>query len=116
MPNGPGAPAEARRLVRSLGDRIPPDLVEDAALVVSELVTNSYKFAGLGEGSPIGVVLDLTEHRLRVEVVDHSIFDPSPETPQELREARWGLFLIDKLAERWGRMSEGGIWVEFRVH
>ena len=90
--------------------------MEDAALVVSELVTNSYKFAGLREGSPIAVHLDLTGERLRVEVIDHSLFDPTPETPQELREARWGLFLIDKLAESWGRMSEGGIWVEFRVH
>lgn len=115
MPNGPGAPAEARRIVLSLGDRIPGPLVEDAALVVSELVTNSYKFAGLGEGSPIDLVLNLTADGLRVQVIDHSIFDPTPETPKELRETKWGLFLVDKLAESWGRIDEGGIWVEFRL-
>ena len=89
--------------------------MQDAALVVSELVTNSYKFAGLREGVPIDVVLELTEDRLRVEVIDHSVFDPTPETPKELRETKWGLFLVDKLAESWGRIAEGGIWVEFRV-
>ena len=89
--------------------------MEDAALVVSELVTNSHKFAGLREGSPIDLVLDLTQDRLRIEVIDHSIFDPTPETPRELQAAKWGLFLVDRLAGDWGRMSEGGIWVEFRV-
>ena len=115
VPNGPGAPAEARRLVRSLRGRIPRRLVEDAAIVVSELVTNSHKYAGLPEGSPIDLVLHLSEELLRVEVIDHSIFDPTPETPQELRETRWGLFLVDQVAEEWGRISEGGIWAEFRV-
>ena len=114
VPNGPGAPAGARRLVRSLGDRLPGSLLDDAAVVVSELVTNSYKHAGAPEGSPIHVALDLNEERLRVEVVDHSIFDPTPESSEELRETKWGLFLVDRIADSWGRISEGGIWAELR--
>jgi anti-sigma regulatory factor (Ser/Thr protein kinase) len=110
--NGPGAPAEARRFVRSLGDRLPDSLLDDAALVVSELVTNSYKHAGAPEGSPINLILNLDEERLRVAVIDHSIFDPTPEGSKELRETKWGLFLVDRIADNWGRISEGGIWAE----
>jgi anti-sigma regulatory factor (Ser/Thr protein kinase) len=112
--NGKTAPAEARRFVRSISDRLPDSLLDDAALVVSELVTNSYKHAGSPEGSPIDVVLDLNEERLRLEVIDGSIFDPTPESSKELREKKWGLFLVDKIADSWGRISEGGIWVELR--
>lgn len=112
--NGRTAPAEARRFVRSIGDRLPGPLVDDAALVVSELVTNSYKHAGAPEGSPIDVVLDLDEERLRLEVIDHSIFDPTPESSNELRETKWGLFLVDRIADEWGRISEGGVWAELR--
>ena len=82
--------------------------------MVSELVTNSYKHAGSPEGSPIDVVLDLNEERLRLEVIDHSIFDPTPESSKELREKKWGLFLVDRIADSWGRISEGGIWAELR--
>lgn len=112
--NGRTAPAEARRFVRSIGNRLPDSLLDDAALVVSELVTNSYKHAGSPEGSPIDVVLDLNEERLRLEVIDHSIFDPTPESSKELRETKWGLFLVDRIADDWGRISEGGIWAELR--
>jgi anti-sigma regulatory factor (Ser/Thr protein kinase) len=115
VPNGSGAPAEARRLVRSLRDRLPGPLLDDAALVVSELVTNSHKYAGVPDGHPIDVVLDLNEERLRVEVIDHSVFDPTPESSKEIRETKWGLFLVNEIADDWGRISEGGVWAEFRV-
>jgi anti-sigma regulatory factor (Ser/Thr protein kinase) len=113
VPNGPGAPAQARNLVDAFASRIPNGLLDDARLVLSELVTNSYKHAGNPEGAPIQVGLDLSESRLRVEVIDRSIFDPTPETPGELRSAKWGLVLVDRLAKRWDRISEGGIWAEF---
>jgi anti-sigma regulatory factor (Ser/Thr protein kinase) len=115
VPNGPGAAAEARKFVRSLGGRLPPPLLDDALLVVSELVTNSYKYAGNPEGFPIEVTLDLGEGRLRLEVVDHSIFDPTPETSDELRDVKWGLTLVDRVAASWGRVSRGGVWAEFQT-
>jgi anti-sigma regulatory factor (Ser/Thr protein kinase) len=112
IPNGPEAPAAARAFVRSASDRLPGPVIDDACLVVSELVTNSHKHAGIPEGSPIQVTLDLSGDRLRLEVIDHSIFDPTPETTEELREGKWGLSLVDRIAKRWGRHSEGGVWVE----
>jgi anti-sigma regulatory factor (Ser/Thr protein kinase) len=113
--NGPMAAAEARRFVRSFTDQIPASVIDDAILVASELVTNRYKYAGNAEGFPIDVSVDLGEDRVRLEVVNHSIFDPTPETTEELREVRWGLFLIDRIAAAWGRISEGGIWAEFQL-
>jgi anti-sigma regulatory factor (Ser/Thr protein kinase) len=115
VPNGPTAPAQARRLIDSLAPRIPESVLEDVRLAVSELVTNSYKYAGNPPGHPIGVTLDLTEERLRVEIIDRSIFDPTPETPDEQRSGKMGLAIVNRLADDWGRVSEGGIWAEFRI-
>jgi anti-sigma regulatory factor (Ser/Thr protein kinase) len=114
VPNGSAAPAAARTFVRSVGDRLPGPLLDDACLLVSEMVTNSYKHAGNPDGFPIEVVLDLSEERLRLEVIDHSIFDPTPESTGELRDVKWGLSLVDKIADEWGRISKGGVWAEFR--
>lgn len=107
------AAAEARKFIRSFTHQPPDSVVEDAALVASELVTNSYKYSGNPEGFPIHVSMEVGEDRARLEVVDHSIFDPEPETSQELRESRWGLFLVGRIASDWGRISKGGIWAEF---
>jgi anti-sigma regulatory factor (Ser/Thr protein kinase) len=112
--NGPQAAAEARALVvNSFASRLPSDLLDDVRLALTEVVTNSYKHSGTPEGAPIKIVLDMNGQRFRLEVTDRSIFDPTPETAFELRSARWGLTILDRLADRWGRVSEGGIWAEF---
>jgi anti-sigma regulatory factor (Ser/Thr protein kinase) len=111
--NGASAPAEARRFVASLSDRIPQPVLEDVLVVTSELVTNSYKHAGNPEGFPIEVAVDLTEDRVRLEVVDHSVLDPTPETADERQDVKLELALVDRIADAWGRV-EGGVWVEFQ--
>jgi hypothetical protein len=50
-----------------------------------------------------------------VEILDRSIFDPTPETREELRAAKWGLHIVDRLSDEWGRITEGGIWAEFAI-
>ena len=114
---GPQAPAEARRFVDSLADDVPARTLDDVRLVVTELVTNSVKHAGNPPGHPIEVTLDVRPDRLRLEVVDGSVFDPAPETNTELREVKWGLVILDRIADAWGRINppEGGIWAEFRL-
>jgi anti-sigma regulatory factor (Ser/Thr protein kinase) len=115
IPNGPRAPAEARHLVDSLADDVPAPLLDDVRLIATELVTNSYKHAGNPPGHPIEVTLDLRPDHLRLVVIDRSVFDPTPETGKELRDVKWGLVLLDRIADAWGRISEGGIWAEFRL-
>jgi anti-sigma regulatory factor (Ser/Thr protein kinase) len=113
IPNGPEAPAQARRLVDQL--ELPEPARIDTRLILSELVTNSYKFAGNPPGAPIEVTIVDTEDELRLEVLDRSIFDPTPETTEELRSEKWGLVMVDRLADAWGRISEGGIWGELKL-
>jgi anti-sigma regulatory factor (Ser/Thr protein kinase) len=115
--NGPRAAAEARRAVDSLTDRVSAQILEDVRLVASELVTNSYQHAGNPPGHPIELSLDLRRDRLRLEVVDRSVFDPTPETREELRDVKWGLLLVDRIADSWGRIDppDGGVWAEFRL-
>jgi serine/threonine-protein kinase RsbW len=112
---GPKASAEARRLVGSLAEHVPAPVLDDVRLVVSELVGNSVKHAGNRPGHPIAVTLDVTPDRVRLEVVDRSVFDPAPETRGELRDVRFGLTIVDRVADSWGRIDppEGGIWAEF---
>jgi anti-sigma regulatory factor (Ser/Thr protein kinase) len=115
VPNGPEAAAQARRLLDPLESRVPEDTLVDVRIVLSEIVANSYKHAGNPPGAPIEVTVTDSANRLRVEVMDRSIFDPTPETTEELRAAKWGLQIVDKLADDWGRITEGGIWAEFAI-
>jgi anti-sigma regulatory factor (Ser/Thr protein kinase) len=117
IPNGPEAAAEARQLVISLAEHVPDPLLDDVRLITSELVTNSYEHAGNPPGHPIQVTLDLRPERLRLEVVDRSVFDPTPETRKELKDVKLGLAIVDRIADAWGRIDppEGGIWAECRL-
>ena len=117
IPTGPRAAAEARQFVSSLADHVPAPILDDVRLVTSELVGNSVKHAGNPPGHPIHVKIQVRSDRLRLEVVDRSVFDPAPETIEELREVKWGLVLVDRIADAWGRIDPpaGGIWVEFSV-
>jgi anti-sigma regulatory factor (Ser/Thr protein kinase) len=118
IPTGPQAAAEARRfVVDSLGDQLTEKILTDLRLVTSELVANSVQHADNPPGHPIQVTLDLRSDRLRLEVVDRSVFDPTPETASESKDVKFGLTIVDRIAEDWGRIDppEGGIWVEFRL-
>ena len=63
----PNAAARARSFVRSTLRLAPPDLVDDAELVVTELVTN----AQLHGAGPIAVRASWAEPCVLVEVQDH---------------------------------------------
>jgi anti-sigma regulatory factor (Ser/Thr protein kinase) len=115
VPNGPEAPSRARRLLDRFESRIPEEVMSDARLVLSEIVTNSYMHAGNLPGAPIAVTVTDSSDRLRLEVLDRSIFDPTPESAEELRSEKWGLHIVNRLADQWGRITEGGIWAEFEI-
>ena len=93
---GADAPARARGAIA-----VRPELagVEDsAALLVSELVTNSVKHAA---ADVIDLNLFSDRKCIRVEVVDRGPgFDRfvSPEPEHD----GFGLYLVDKFADRWG--------------
>ncbi len=108
-----GAPRAARTaVVDGLG--LDDGLAEDAALLVSEAVTNSVLHAGLAPDAQIEVTAWRTADRLRVEVTDpgHGMSSPSPADPD--REGGFGLGIIAAVAKRWGMLTNGHtrIWFE----
>ena len=117
IPGGDDAPTRARRSVRSqLEGRIPATAVSDAALLVSELVTNSVVHANVGAGRALTVELTTLDDRLRIAVTDPgsrlrpSMLLPDPETAGGL-----GLLLVDELCETWGVRQDLGptrVWCE----
>jgi anti-sigma regulatory factor (Ser/Thr protein kinase) len=114
VPAGTGSLAEVREALGTLA--IPPDILEDAKVLVSELVGNSVKHAGLSVDDHVHVTAEWSGARLRVTVHDR----PRPSTPAPVAaairprpgaESGWGLFIVDRIASRWGT-DEAGYWFE----
>ncbi|WP_246103327.1 ATP-binding protein [Streptomyces piniterrae] len=116
FPADPGAVRTARTRVRQVLDDWGLDgAVDVAVLLVSELVTNSLRYAS----GPIGVrMVLLSTGGLLVEVSD-----PLPDPPQERSatpddEGGRGLQLVACSARRWGtRRGKTGktVWFELSV-
>ncbi|MFF0696570.1 SpoIIE family protein phosphatase [Streptomyces tendae] len=104
--------ATARRAVtRQLAVWGLDELCFTTELIVSELVTNAIRYGG---GGPFGLRM------IRGDVLVCEVNDSSSTQPR-LRRARWtdeggrGLFLVARLATRWGcryRMDGKTIWAE----
>jgi anti-sigma regulatory factor (Ser/Thr protein kinase) len=117
IPGGDDAPGRARRSVRSLLERrIPAATASDAALLVSELVTNSVVHADVGPRRALTVEVTTLDNRVRIAVTDPGsrlrpcMLPPDPETPGGL-----GLLLVDELCETWGVVQDLGptcVWCE----
>jgi anti-sigma regulatory factor (Ser/Thr protein kinase) len=103
FPMGESAPAMARSAATSLAPAVPPERLSDIVLLVSELVTNSVRHAGLTSADCVEMRVDIDEEVVRVEVQD-----PGPgfvtllQSPHPSRGSGWGLHLVDLVADRWG--------------
>jgi serine/threonine-protein kinase RsbW len=110
----PAAPAAARAaLTRWLSGHVPVEVLEDARLLASELITNSLRHPELPDDAALRLAVQLREGALRIEVRDPgSTGRIAPREPD--REGGYGLQLIDKIATRWGVNRTGGthVWVE----
>ncbi|MET9352155.1 SpoIIE family protein phosphatase [Streptomyces sp. NPDC006617] len=105
------APGRARRLARrALARWGMEDLTDAVELLVSEVVTNAVRYAS----KPVTLRL------LRTDVLRCEVGDDVPQLPR-LRQARAtdeggrGLYLVNRLARRWGatRLSTGKVvWFE----
>jgi len=94
-------PAGARGFVRSTlsaWDR--PDLIDDAELLVSELVTNAMMHTGTDHAS-VGVTAH--DEVVRIEVEDPSAAPIVRTVKTDLSEpGGLGLGIVDSIARRWG--------------
>jgi signal transduction histidine kinase len=108
------APATARRCLEDLRSRVDDATVDEAILLVSELVTNAVRHADLPNGSTIRVQARHSPSTLRIDVVDGGGgFDPAT-LPSPNGRSGWGLWLLDRLATRWGvdRNDATRVWFE----
>jgi len=90
---------------------VAPDRVQDAKLLVSELVTNAVKY---GPEDEIRLIIAHGEGRTRFTVHDLGL-GPLPEMRAEDDPAPGGhgLRLVDALADRWGvERGSTRVWFE----
>jgi anti-sigma regulatory factor (Ser/Thr protein kinase) len=108
------------RLRTELGSRFPPGRIEDARMVVSELVANSLRHARPLAGDTIDVRWSVRPDALRLSVTDGGSLTtaPQPRCAGDLATGGRGLMIVESLARRWGVESEDGgttVWAELDV-
>jgi anti-sigma regulatory factor (Ser/Thr protein kinase) len=96
------------------------ELAGDAALIVSELMTNAADASVVLPGRPpITLRLLATEKALVIEVWDHSPLDLEPREAGPDAECGRGLTVVAALSERWGCKRTGHrrkvVWAELAL-
>ncbi|MCW7940869.1 hypothetical protein AAW14_01045 [Streptomyces hygroscopicus] len=98
----PAMPDSVRRgrefLDKTLGTWDCADSIDDARLLLSEVLTNAVQHAQ----GPVGVHVCRTDTDLTVEVSDRSPHLPQPRLAAEDEESGRGLLLVRALADDWG--------------
>jgi hypothetical protein len=112
----PASAAAARRGLERMG--LPAELLDDAKLLATELVTNSIRHGQLGPNDFVHLKAEWVR-TLRVAVWESSFSAGPPRVAGAIRPAPgarsgWGLYLVDQIATRWGTNLGGrrGYWFE----
>ena len=91
------------RHLGNLGGTVGTRELGDLRLLVSELVTNSVRHAGLGAESRIRVEVRVSDGAIRAEVSNPGKdFEAYPIRPTPDQTSGWGLYLVDQISTRWG--------------
>jgi len=108
------APSRARRQVGALASGLPSMVREDLRLLVSELVANSLRHAGLQQCDWIDVRVSVGSERVRVEISDPGQGFESPLQRDPTQSSGSGLWLLNAIASRWGviRDRTTRVWFE----
>lgn len=115
----PEAASQARAVVNDeLSRVVSAKVLEDATLLVSELVTNAVRHAPRAGVPEIELRLKLDPERVRVVVSDPGAgFVAEPRLPTASESSGWGLYLVDRIADRWGVITKdrSEVWFEIDV-
>jgi anti-sigma regulatory factor (Ser/Thr protein kinase) len=115
LDRSPEAAAKARRGLANLRGDLDPPLMETLRLLVTELVTNSVKHTG---ASTVVLKVLVGSNAVLTEVTDAGPgFDPADTGIPSRDHTGWGLFLVERLAQRWGVTQNGEgtkVWFELR--
>ena len=124
----PTAAGAARKAIDVIANDLGPSATATAQLLVTELVGNSLRHAGLGPGSSIALKAFLGPGTALFHVRDDGHGFEPPTLPPEpngngdpddyaalLPDGR-GLLLVDRLSESWGvtRTPSATVWFELR--
>jgi anti-sigma regulatory factor (Ser/Thr protein kinase) len=111
LPATTDAPGQARHALRAVASSMSARDRWRAELIMTELVSNAVVH---GPGGPVTVAIDCGGGAVRGRVGD-----PGPgverrrDRAPESSESGRGLFLVDRLSDRWGTSPEAsGVWFE----
>jgi anti-sigma regulatory factor (Ser/Thr protein kinase) len=118
LPARPETLPLVRRALEEMG--LPEHVLKDAELLTTEMVSNSIQHADLGPSDHIDVTASWSGTVLRVIVRDSGPGLVSEEMvagsirPSPGGQSGWGLYLVDRIASRWGTNLGGsvGFWFE----
>jgi anti-sigma regulatory factor (Ser/Thr protein kinase) len=110
---GPEAAAEARRAISELRADLDPPLTETLRLLVTELVSNSVRHTA---ADSVTLKVAVGKSAVLTEVADTGPgFEPECVEHAGDDDTGWGLFLVQRLANRWGVKHDGPskrVWFE----
>jgi anti-sigma regulatory factor (Ser/Thr protein kinase) len=110
------APSLARNAIAERADALGLDrsLAQSLILLVSEVVSNAVRHSKADPKAPVELLATFGEKAIRVTVTDAGDgFIPQPRDPARTHDG-YGLYLLEKVAERWGVESGGDtrVWFE----
>jgi anti-sigma regulatory factor (Ser/Thr protein kinase) len=110
------APALARAAVaeRAQQQGVDGSLAQSLILLVSEVVSNAVRHSNGDPDAPIEMLATFGKRAIRVSVTDAGEgFTPRSRDPSRTHDG-YGLYLLEKVAERWGVEARGGtnVWFE----
>jgi anti-sigma regulatory factor (Ser/Thr protein kinase) len=120
LPASPAAVSAARRAVLAANGGVPSTVRADVLLLLTELVSNAVRHAKAGAGRTVHVELQQGARMIGVAVFDEGTgFTAEAPHPERDGSGGWGLFLIDRIADRWGITPTGSgtcAWFEIECH
>jgi anti-sigma regulatory factor (Ser/Thr protein kinase) len=95
----------------------PQERIQEVLLLTSEVVSHAIRRADPDSEGSIGLLIDLTSDRLRVEVTDQ-LARPDPRSTEAASSGDagggWGLIFVAELSDRWGAEPDS-IWFELNL-
>lgn len=111
----PSSVTRARRMVTEELHGHAAEIIEVAALAVSELAANAVRHAR----TRFTVDVECSDHEIRVDVSDHGVGRPEVQHPDPSTPTGRGLAIVERITDCWGvdPVAGGGhrIWFRLRL-
>jgi anti-sigma regulatory factor (Ser/Thr protein kinase) len=114
LPHEPAAAEVARELAREIAGPLPSDRAYDFVLMTSEIVANAVRHAPPENDGQIALRFELDSDVIRAIVMDGGGDFAFEKATFDASTQRYGLQMVDRLANRWGLSLDGekAVWFE----